>query len=590
MRAATLCGSGLDGFFIHLLRWGWLIVVISSTISARLPLDDPIPMSYLALARKYRPRTFDDVMGQSHVVKALSHALDGDRLHPAILLTGTRGIGKTTLARIIAKCLNCETGVSATPCGRCSACAEVDQGRCVDLLEIDAASNTGVDDVRQLIDNAQYAPARGRYKVYLIDEVHMLSKSAFNALLKTLEEPPAHVKFILATTDPQKLLVTVLSRCLQFNLKRLPVALIRDQLAKVLDAESVTYEASALAEIARAADGSMRDGLSLLDQAIAFAGGQTIAHEDVEAMLGTSGRARLRALLQALATRNPEAVLEALEGLDAQAPDYAALLSELATALQRLAMLQLLPTLNTDEDDAALITLKDRISAEDVQLYYQIAIHGRRDLPWAPDPRIGFEMTALRMLAFAPDDAAPSAAGPASGQAHGNDRRQGSRNQASAHPSTHSSGHSRAVPGDAPSAGKPLIPGRPLSAEDWSARVENLNIEGYTRQLARHCTWQGLEHGHLRLGLDAQVQHLFTEERRTALETALTEQTGTALTLTITLSAQAAGPTPAQIAQQREVERQQAAEQSMHADPVVRAFVDQFGASIKPGSIRALDS
>jgi DNA polymerase-3 subunit gamma/tau len=261
-------------------------------------------MSYLALARKWRPRRFEDVRGQGHVVKALAHALDGDRLHPAILLTGTRGVGKTTLARIIAKGLNCETGVSSNPCGVCTACKEVNDGRFVDLLEIDAASNTGVDNVRELIDNAQYSPARGRYKVYLIDEVHMLSKGAFNALLKTLEEPPPHVKFILATTDPQKLPITVLSRCLQFNLKRLSVTLIRDNLADIVKAEGIEADLAALAEIARAADGSMRDGLSLLDQAIAFAGGGKVEAEPVEDMLGTGGRRNLFAVLDALASND----------------------------------------------------------------------------------------------------------------------------------------------------------------------------------------------------------------------------------------------------------------------------------------------
>src|SRR5688572_12938980 len=286
-------------------------------------------MSYLALARKWRPRRFEDVVGQPHVVKALTHALAGDRLHPAILLTGTRGVGKTTLARIIAKGLNCETGVTATPCGKCSACQQVDEGRYVDLLEIDAASHTGVDNVReQLIDNSQYGPARGRYKVYLIDEVHMLSKSAFNALLKTLEEPPPHVKFILATTDPQKLPVTVLSRCLQFNLKRLPQSVIRDQLAKVLEQEAVAFEPGAVAEIARAADGSMRDGLSLLDQAIAFAGGKKLDRAGIEDMLGTSGRHVLYAVLAAIGAGDAKALLGCVERLEQQAPDYSALLND----------------------------------------------------------------------------------------------------------------------------------------------------------------------------------------------------------------------------------------------------------------------
>jgi DNA polymerase III subunit gamma/tau len=515
-------------------------------------------MSYLALARKYRPRRFEDVVGQDHVVKALSHALAGDRLHPAILLTGTRGVGKTTLARIIAKCLNCETGVTADPCGRCSACGEVDQGRFVDLLEIDAASNTGVDDVRQLIDNAQYAPARGRYKVYLIDEVHMLSKSAFNALLKTLEEPLPHVKFILATTDPQKLLVTVLSRCLQFNLKRLPVSLIRDQLGKVLDAEAVAFEPGAAAEIARAADGSMRDGLSLLDQAIAFAGGQTLTRSGVEDMLGTSGRERVLELLDALAGRDNDAVLACLQALDAQAPDYAALLSDVAASLQRIAMLQLLPGAQTDDDEQALVALKNRFAAEDVQLCYQIAVNGRRDLHWAPEPRIGFEMTVLRMLAFQPGAAAPDAA-PASTRSGGT--------------------------ADAAAAAAQLAADTP-----WEVRAAALQLDGLARQLVRHCAWVGHDGGVLRLSVDARARHLLSEDRRAAIERALAAQFGTPLMLRIDIAGEAAPPTPALLAQQRETERQRSTEQAMLADPVVRAFQEQFGARVRAGSIHPLDS
>ncbi|MES0874339.1 DNA polymerase III subunit gamma/tau [Sinimarinibacterium thermocellulolyticum] len=522
-------------------------------------------MSYLALARKYRPRRFEDVVGQDHVVKALAHALAGDKLHPAILLTGTRGVGKTTLARIVAKCLNCEIGVSANPCGRCSACVEVDQGRFVDLLEIDAASNTSVDDVRQLIDNAQYAPARGRYKVYLIDEVHMLSKSAFNALLKTLEEPPPHVKFILATTDPQKLPVTVLSRCLQFNLKRLPVAVIREQLGKVLDAENVPFEPGAVAEIARAADGSMRDGLSLLDQAIAFSGGQPLAHSGVEEMLGTSGRDRLYELLRALSAGNAEALREGLQALDAQAPDYAALLSDLATALQRIAVLQMLPGARSEDDDEALLALVPQFTPEHVQLLYQIAVNGRRDLPWAPAPRIGFEMSVLRMLAFQPIDGEAGVPTPSLG-------RGSAQAAATGADAAGSAAHSAAA--DLP----------------WEARVAALPLDGFARQLARHCAFIGQEGNLVRLRLDVKLRHLLVEERRAALEAALSQQAGRALRVEIEQATDETLPTPAQLAQQREIERQRAAETTMQADPVVRAFQEQFGARIRPGSVRVLDS
>ncbi len=539
-------------------------------------------MSYLALARKYRPRRFEGVMGQDHVVKALSHALDGDRLHPAILLTGTRGVGKTTLARIIAKCLNCETGVSANPCGKCSACNEVDQGRFVDLLEIDAASNTGVDDVRQVIENAQYSPARGRYKVYLIDEVHMLSKSAFNALLKTLEEPPPHVKFILATTDPQKLLATVLSRCLQFNLKRLPVSVLRDQINKVLDAEAVGYEPGAVTEISRAADGSMRDALSLVDQAIAFSGGTGLQREAVETMLGTGGRHALFEILQGLADRNGDALLACLQRLETQAPDYAALLGELATALQRLAILQMLPNAQTDDDDAELITLKTRFTPEDVQLCYQIAVNGRRDLPWAPDPRLGFEMTVLRMLAFQPVSEGGASAPVAGGG--------GATRTATGSGAVRASAASASATTAAAAAAAAAKPALPTDAS-WPQRVAALQIEAFVKQLARHCEWSGRDGDRVLLTLDPKARHLLLEERRAALEQALSEQMAEPLRLQIDVAEeQAPLASPAQLSQQHEIDRQRNAEASIAADPVVRAFREHFGARVRPGSIHPLDS
>ena len=364
-------------------------------------------MSYLVLARKWRPKDFADTVGQEHVLQALINALDSGRLHHAYLFTGTRGVGKTTIARILAKALNCETGVTSEPCGECSACVEIDEGRFVDLIEVDAASKTKVDDTRDMLDNVQYAPARGRYKVYLIDEVHMLSKSSFNALLKTLEEPPPHVKFLLATTDPQKLPVTVLSRCLQFNLKRMTPRLISDRLEHICKAESIESDAAALATIARAADGSMRDALSLLDQAIAFCGG-SINEPQVAQMLGTIDRDHVVRLLRLLANGDAKGIVAAIREIDEQFPDYGRLLEDLARDLQRIAVYQVVGTCDAEDDlrEEEYAELAEAMPIADVQLYYQVAILGRRDLHLAPDPRSGAEMTLLRMLAFKPADAA----------------------------------------------------------------------------------------------------------------------------------------------------------------------------------------
>lgn len=367
-------------------------------------------MSYQVLARKWRPRSFREMVGQSHVLKALINALDSQRLHHAYLFTGTRGVGKTTIARILAKCLNCETGVSATPCGQCSICREIDEGRFVDLIEVDAASRTKVEDTRELLDNVQYAPSRGRYKVYLIDEVHMLSTHSFNALLKTLEEPPPHVKFLLATTDPQKLPVTILSRCLQFSLKNMPPERVVEHLRHVLSAEQVPFEEDALWLLGRAADGSMRDAMSLTDQAIAFGEGKVLA-ADVRAMLGTLDHGQVYGVLQALLEGDARALLQAVAQLAEQGPDWAGVLAELLNVLHRVAIAQALPEAidNGQGDRDKVLVLAQALPAEDVQFYYQLGLIGRRDLPLAPEPRSGFEMVLLRMLAFRPAQLSGSA-------------------------------------------------------------------------------------------------------------------------------------------------------------------------------------
>ena len=363
-------------------------------------------MSYQVLARKYRPRSFDTLVGQAHVVQALKNALDQKRLHHAYLFTGTRGVGKTTLARILAKALNCENGISSSPCGTCSACTEIDQGRYVDLIEVDAASNTQVDNMRDLLDNAQYAPTQGQFKIYIIDEVHMLSKSAFNAMLKTLEEPPEHVKFILATTDPQKVPVTVLSRCLQFNLKQMPSASISEYMEKILKEEAINYEINAIYLIAKAANGSMRDALSILDQGIAYCGG-TIEEATIKKMLGAIDQSYLFNLIQAVIDQDGQKVIEIAKHMDERNLSFEAALNDLANLIQIISVTQAIPeSLEVSYlDRDQVIALSKKISAEQLQLLYQITILGRRDLYLAPDEYAGFTMTLLRMLSFAPQDA-----------------------------------------------------------------------------------------------------------------------------------------------------------------------------------------
>ena len=363
-------------------------------------------MSYQVLARKWRPRNFASLVGQEHVVRALTHALEQNRLHHAYLFTGTRGVGKTTLARILAKALNCETGITATPCGVCSACTEIDSGRFVDLIEIDAATNTGIDNMRELQDNAVYAPTRGRFKVFVIDEVHMLSKQAFNSMLKTFEEPPEHIKFILATTDPQKIPVTVLSRCLQFNLKQMPREAIYGHLGYILQQENTAAEPAALRLIAQAAQGSMRDALSLLDQAIAYAGG-AVSEAAVRAMLGAIDQDYLFRLLDGLAQQDIKAMLAVAGEMESRSLSFDSALQDLATLLHQIALAQSAPdALGQDlPERERILALAQQFDAEELQLHYQIALYGRRDLPLAPDEYAGFSMSLMRMLAFRPDQA-----------------------------------------------------------------------------------------------------------------------------------------------------------------------------------------
>ncbi len=528
-------------------------------------------MSYLVLARKWRPKNFAETVGQEHVLQALTNALDSQRLHHAYLFAGTRGVGKTTIARIFAKALNCETGITAKPCGKCSACLEIDEGRFVDLIEVDAASKTKVDDTRELLDNVQYAPARGRFKVYLIDEVHMLSKHSFNALLKTLEEPPPHVKFLLATTDPQKLPVTVLSRCLQFNLKRLTPKLIRDRLAHICDAENVKAETQALAMLARAADGSLRDALSLLDQAIAYCGGDVL-EEPVGVMLGTIDRQHVSALLKLLAAGDAQGLLSAVAKIDEQFPDYGRLLDDLSRSLQRIAVYQIVGATDLEEElsEDELAELSEQFAPEDLQLFYQTALLGRRDLPLAPDPRSGAEMTLLRMLAFQPPR-------PASGRT----------SDIPAHQTgfvrSHDTG-SKAAPAVARAPPKPVGDKPKWEEPDWNELINELNLSGANKLLASNCAYLRREKGTLHFNLDIRSQSLLTKSRQKALAAAVSERFGETVRVEISI-ADSAPETPIQEEARRVDEKMEAARASLESDPNVKALQDMFGAQLNPDSI-----
>jgi DNA polymerase-3 subunit gamma/tau len=505
------------------------------------------------LARKWRPRFFSELVGQEHVVTALTNALRDQRLHHAYLFTGTRGVGKTTLARIIAKALNCERGVSAEPCGTCRACTEIDAGRHVDLIELDAASNTQVDSMRELLESALYAPTSARYKVYIIDEVHMLSRSAFNAMLKTLEEPPEHVKFVLATTDPQKIPVTVLSRCLQFNLKQIPQSQIRGQLQKVLEAESVAFEPSALALLARAAQGSLRDALSLLDQAIAHGGGR-VEEGAVRAMLGTVDHGHLYALLQALAARDGAALIAEAERMSSRSLSLEMALQELSVLLHRLALLQAVPAAIADDepDRERLLELARVFDAEDLQLYYQIALQGRADIALAPDEYAGFTMTLIRMLAFAPEAQRAAAAAP------------------------------RETP-----AGEADVSKKNRDDADWSEIVEGLALTGMARMLAQHCELLRLEAHRIDLAIPRVHERLLDKPYQDKLKAALEQRFGAGVRVTITVG-DGNGNSPAALADRERQRRQAQAVAEIEQDPFVRELVENFDARVVESTIKPL--
>lgn len=521
-------------------------------------------MAYQVLARKWRPRNFSEMVGQAHVLRALVNALENNRLHHAYLFTGTRGVGKTTIARILSKSLNCEQGVTAHPCGQCTTCREIDEGRFIDLIEVDAASRTKVEDTRELLENVQYAPTRGRYKVYLIDEVHMLSTHSFNALLKTLEEPPLHIKFLLATTDPHKLPPTVLSRCLQFNLKRLPLEYIVQHLQKIVESEQIHYELPALQLLAQAADGSLRDALSLLDQAIAYGGGRLL-NQEVSNMLGTIDHDTVLELVKTLASRDGVSLLQHIAQLSEYTPDYFIVLGEILSLLQRIALVQVVPNLiEQTPDREAIVQLAHYLSPEDVQLFYQIGLLGRRDLPLAPDPQGGFEMIMLRMLAFRPERMATP-------------------------PSPKTIIHSPPPP-VASVAPSPL----PVSSQDfrqdfqvekveqdeWANLVHSLSLNGMVKQLALNCFLKKHEGDHWYLGLPQELKSLLTKKRQEELQSILQNHLGNAGT-TLHISVEyAQGETPALQQQRIQEVREQAALIAIENDPFVKQFIEQCGAKI----------
>ncbi len=533
-------------------------------------------MAYQVLARKWRPRVFEEIVGQPHVVTALVNALDSKRLHHAYLFTGTRGVGKTTLARILAKAINCETGITSKPCGKCSACTAIDSGRFVDLLVVDAATNTKVDEMRELLDTAQYMPVAGRFKVYIIDEVHMLSRHAFNSMLKTLEEPPEHVKFILATTDPQRLPVTILSRCLQFNLKPLSPSLIAGHLKHVLGAEGVACEDAALAQLGKAAAGSLRDSLSLLDQAIAHGGGRVTAVQ-VAAMLGSLGGDLVWPLLERVADGDGKGLMQESERIAARSVSYDAALEELAAILHRVAVAQAGASPPTDEPDAGRITaLAARLDAGRVQVMYQVALLGRRDLSLAPDEFAGFTMTLLRMLSFAPAlDAQRTSRATAPAQAH----RPEIRPTPVAPPMPAAR---EAIP-----APVPAPPAKSAIAfdGDWPGLVGRLQLTGLAGMVARHGELASFDNGNFELVVP-ETHRMYAEKAyQDKLKAELQQHFGQAVRLTVRVGS-TAGISMAAALSREAAKRQANAAEAIEEDPFVRDLVRDLGAEVVPSSIR----
>jgi len=522
-------------------------------------------MSYQVLARKWRPRFFGDMVGQEHVIRALINALDNDRTHHAYLFTGTRGVGKTTLARILAKCLNCLEGVSSRPCGKCAACVGIDEGRFIDLIEVDAASRAKVDETRDLMDNVQYSPTAGRYKVYLIDEVHMFSNHSFNALLKTLEEPPPHVKFLLATTESKKVPVTILSRCMQFNLKHLSVAQIEGQLARILKEENIEFDPGSSRLIAKAANGSVRDALSLLDQAIAYGSGQ-LQLEQVRTMLGTIDSAEVLSLLQQIISGEGEALLEKIQLISEHNPDYQQILVELIEYLQQIALIQVLGEKAAREDYLVdeLRELAGSSDPEQIQLFYQIAITGRRDMNLAPEPRSGFEMILIRMLAF-------TSQVPQSGLTAGTELQAKTVTE-------HKPAHEAAPPAVQQRA---MPTGTP---DNWQSIIDEMALAGLVKELAGHTVLKKHTDNAVFLSLSPNKEHLLNQSQKDRLEQAIKTRFGDHMKLVIKLE-NISDETPAQVQERIKDNEQEKARESIQNDPNVQAMQEIFGATIDETSI-----